>query len=56
MTREHWVYVNISKDLDTKVNELLEKDNELKELGIKRSRDYYTYLARKYIEEKSKTE
>lgn len=52
MARKDWAYVNVDKSLDEKLNELLKKDREMKDLGIKRSSDYYTHIARKYVEEK----
>lgn len=52
MARDDWVYPNMPKELDDAVNEKLEKDPKMKKLGIWKSNDYYTYLARKYLEEK----
>lgn len=51
MGRDDWVYPNIPKELDDAVNEKLKKDSKMKKLGIWKSNDYYTYLARKYLEE-----
>lgn len=53
MGREDWLYPNIPKELDDAVNEKLKKDNDLKKLGIRRSNQYYAYIARKYIEEQN---
>lgn len=51
MARDDWVYPNIPKELDEAVNKKLKEDSEMKKKGIWKSNDYYTYLARKYIEE-----
>jgi len=51
MARDDWAYPNIPKKLDKEVNAKLKKDPKMKKLGIWKSNDYYTYLAREYIKD-----
>lgn len=51
VARDDWAYPNMPKKLDDAVNAKLKEDPKMKKLGIRKSNDYYTYIAQKYIEE-----
>ena len=50
MGEDDWVYRNLDKDLDKAVNEKLEKSGKLRKRGIKKSVNFYQYMAQKFLD------
>ena len=48
--RKDWVYKNLDKDLDDGVTKKLKKYPLLKKRGIKKSVNFYQYMAQKFLD------